>query len=189
MKSIQFSQESIDNHWGPTSQIQLLKDIPYSPFNKSDRIGKIGDWLAPSDDSNDKREEFKSKRRFGAELPSLSSAFSYQISAEDEADFAMVDHAPTSKKGSLKSSTASALSSKSNSWYKSKDTKSFDPKKKRISNYVTDKKTRETSIKISHEWNLIEELDFIRLNKLYFEVEDPIDLYVFFILLFFYNGK
>jgi translation initiation factor 3 subunit D len=30
--------------WGPCELPELFTDIPYQPFSKSDRLGKISDW-------------------------------------------------------------------------------------------------------------------------------------------------
>lgn len=32
------------NGWGPNSVPEQFKDMPYQPFSKSDRIGKVADW-------------------------------------------------------------------------------------------------------------------------------------------------
>ena len=32
------------NGWGPCDMPDKFKDMPYQPFSKSDRIGKISDW-------------------------------------------------------------------------------------------------------------------------------------------------
>ena len=32
--------------WGPCSIPTEFKDIPYQPFSKGDRIGKVNSWLA-----------------------------------------------------------------------------------------------------------------------------------------------
>ena len=33
--------------WGPVGLPSELQDIPYAPFNKSDRIGRAADWNPP----------------------------------------------------------------------------------------------------------------------------------------------
>lgn len=30
--------------WGPTSEPEHLKDVPFAPFSKGDKLGKAADW-------------------------------------------------------------------------------------------------------------------------------------------------
>lgn len=41
-----FALEVEDNPdgWGPTSVPEHLKDVPFAPFNKGDKLGKASDW-------------------------------------------------------------------------------------------------------------------------------------------------
>jgi hypothetical protein len=41
--------------WGPTALPSQFADIPYAPFAKSDRLGRIADWNAPPDPRRDNR--------------------------------------------------------------------------------------------------------------------------------------
>ncbi|KAF3422366.1 hypothetical protein E2986_11596 [Frieseomelitta varia] len=34
--------------WGPCELPDQFKDIPYQPFSKGDRLGKISDWTTPA---------------------------------------------------------------------------------------------------------------------------------------------
>lgn len=47
--SVQFNE----NGWGPCELSDTFKDVPYQPFSKSDRLGKICDWTNTS--NNDKK--------------------------------------------------------------------------------------------------------------------------------------
>lgn len=42
-----------ENGWGPCELPDTFKDVPYQPFSKSDRLGKICDWTNTS--NNDKK--------------------------------------------------------------------------------------------------------------------------------------
>lgn len=33
--------------WGPCEMPDQFKDMPYQPFSKVDRLGKISDWTGP----------------------------------------------------------------------------------------------------------------------------------------------
>jgi Eukaryotic translation initiation factor 3 subunit 7 (eIF-3) len=41
-----FTLEVEDNPdgWGPTTVPERLKDVPFAPFNKGDKLGKASDW-------------------------------------------------------------------------------------------------------------------------------------------------
>lgn len=43
--------------WGPCELPDTFKDVPYQPFSKSDRLGKICDWTNTS--NNDKKYQSK----------------------------------------------------------------------------------------------------------------------------------
>ena len=32
--------------WGPTTLPEQFKNIPYAPFNKSDKVGRAADWTS-----------------------------------------------------------------------------------------------------------------------------------------------
>lgn len=36
--------EPNDDGWGPCELSDTFRDMPYQPFSKSDRMGKISDW-------------------------------------------------------------------------------------------------------------------------------------------------
>lgn len=40
MPAMQYNEEG----WGPCELNDTFRDMPYQPFSKSDRIGKISDW-------------------------------------------------------------------------------------------------------------------------------------------------
>ena len=40
MPIIQYNEEG----WGPCELPDTFRDMPYQPFSKSDRLGKISDW-------------------------------------------------------------------------------------------------------------------------------------------------
>ena len=42
-----FSAPTIQDNptgWGPCSMPEIFKDMPYQPFAKGDRLGKVADW-------------------------------------------------------------------------------------------------------------------------------------------------
>lgn len=44
--------------WGPASHVlpEQFRDIPYAPYSKGDKLGRIADWSAPEGQKQDNRE-------------------------------------------------------------------------------------------------------------------------------------
>jgi translation initiation factor 3 subunit D len=163
-----------------------FESLPYTPFSKSDRISKIADWTNPSPGSGtqDQQQEDsygRNRRRFGVSTEAfgtgMNSLFSYQIAADDEANFSTVDRA-TAPRSKVRGGGAG----KSVSW-------STSGRVGRGEGYVSKRRmfgrggmnrevrVRDPSIKVGAHWTLIEEMDFPRLSKLYYDVRNPEDVY------------
>ncbi|RLU15882.1 hypothetical protein DMN91_011638 [Ooceraea biroi] len=69
--------------WGPCELPDQFKDIPYQPFSKGDRLGKISDWTTPA--FQDKKFPNKYASQFGS-----GSQYAYYHD-EDETTFHLVD--------------------------------------------------------------------------------------------------
>ncbi len=52
-----------------------------------------------------------------------------------------------------------------------------------------DRPVRESSIKVQDSWKLLENLDFVRLSKLSYDVEEPVDLYVHYSSFAFFGAE
>ena len=182
MQELKFPQW--DQGWGPKNALKLNHHIPYTPFSKTDRIGKIADWVSPTEESLEsarKPDEYKGRKKMGAQIEAFgtefTSAFSYQISATEEADFSIVDRGPVAKtksKGAAKG--AAPVASWGSKSFKRDYTFSQSKKTSRGGQPEKNFRVRDSSVKIEPEWEQIEELDFVRLSSLYFEVDDPVDV-------------
>ncbi|KAF8251427.1 eukaryotic translation initiation factor 3 subunit D [Wilcoxina mikolae CBS 423.85] len=95
--------ESEDGAWGPpASTDSSLNEVPYAPYSKADKLGRMADWTQDSGkDGRDNRggrqgynRNYRDQQVYGA---GTSSLFSYQH-AEDEASFSVVDNTRTSTK-------------------------------------------------------------------------------------------
>ena len=53
---------------------------------------------------------------------------------------------------------------------------------------VQPQRIRDSSVTVGPEWELLEEIDFSRLNQLNFNVEEPEDLYVWHLYLLLLNA-
>jgi len=70
--------------WGPSNSETKFKDMPYQPFSKSDRLGKISDWTGAT--YQDRRYVTKYNSAIGAG----GTQYSYYYE-EDESSFHLVD--------------------------------------------------------------------------------------------------
>lgn len=192
MEDFEFSSNF--NGWGPLdATLKGFDDVPYAPFSKTDRIGKIADWNAPPEDSwnadnnnqQQQQQNFRNRRRFGAPAEAfgagMASAFSYAIQADDEADFSLVDRAQAPKKtSSFKPQKTQGPWNPRGQQGQGKPDFNKGFQKRVFGRRMADQnaRIREPSIKIGHDWSLVEEMDFVRLNKLYYDVDEPKDVYV-----------
>ncbi|RAH73866.1 eukaryotic translation initiation factor 3 subunit D [Aspergillus aculeatinus CBS 121060] len=89
-----------DDTWGPASAADnMLDGVPYAPFSKGDKLGRMADWTAESKDPNRAGRQaynrnFRDQQVYGA---GSSSLFSVAV-AEDESSFSVVDNTRSSTK-------------------------------------------------------------------------------------------
>ena len=174
-----FSLEEIEdnaNGFGPSNLPKILNSLPFAPYSKSDRIGKIADFCAPQSSQEDghRKRHHRNTEAFGT---GSALTFMYQHAAEDEATFSIVDRASTVRKPFGKSQR------KTGPFKRDTLDKKGMPIQRRRFGLEKPARIREASIAISNDWTLLEEVDFSSLAKLNFEVDEPVDMYVFF-----YNG-
>ncbi|MFH4973501.1 hypothetical protein AB6A40_000210 [Gnathostoma spinigerum] len=74
--------------WGPVGSIDTYRDLPYQQFNKSDKIGKVADWIGLSQFS----DRFRRTDRYGNPYSTgvVGSQYDY-VHDEDDATFQLVD--------------------------------------------------------------------------------------------------
>uniref|UniRef100_U9U745 EIF3d n=1 Tax=Rhizophagus irregularis (strain DAOM 181602 / DAOM 197198 / MUCL 43194) TaxID=747089 RepID=U9U745_RHIID len=93
-----------DNGWGPSPVMlpEKFRDIPYAPYSKADKLGRIADWSTPEqrekESSGRQRTNYRNYRdQYTAFGHGVSNAFAY-AHAEDEASFSVVDNRSTAQK-------------------------------------------------------------------------------------------
>lgn len=170
------------NGWGPCDAPEQLKDLPYAPFSKSDRLGKVSDWSGVT--YPDKRFGFKFTPQWGTGL------YSYPLD-DDESNFHLVDttkvQKPIYQKGRVRynqtklkkerekrqqaQASMQVLSKTQKSrerdrqrqlrkWQKQFGKQQMEQMKK------TPLKHRTASVQVKDSWSVLEEMDFPRLSKL-----------------------
>ncbi|KAI9244217.1 eukaryotic translation initiation factor 3 subunit D [Helicostylum pulchrum] len=101
--------------WGPASDVipQQFCDIPYAPYSKSDKLGRVADWTNPEGQKQDNNQTAGNRQgrtgfnRFNRDQQqaygaSFASAFAYTHN-EDESSFSVVDNRSAgTKKQALK---------------------------------------------------------------------------------------
>lgn len=91
-----------DPSWGPPTTTETTLDgVPYAPFSKGDKLGRMADWTTEGKDREGRGgrqnygRNFRDQQVYGA---GTSSLFAIQA-AEDESTFSVVDNTRTSARG------------------------------------------------------------------------------------------
>ncbi|KAF5363717.1 hypothetical protein D9756_000296 [Leucocoprinus leucothites] len=194
-----------DGGWGPsTSNLPeqfKFKDIPYAPYSKSDKLGRFADWNDLSSDNRQTAVGLPStqsarmtgpggRRREGNQAfgSGAASAFAY-FHVEDEASFSLVDNKATAPRrgsgftrGRGNARTAANYSTRGTVRGARGGATSRGGANQRGGgrrgwrDWEKNNRTRESSVVISPQWSMLEEIEFHRLSKLRLEVDEPEDL-------------
>ncbi|XP_063916532.1 eukaryotic translation initiation factor 3 subunit D [Zophobas morio] len=159
--------------WGPCEMPDQFRDMPYQPFSKGDRLGKISDWTGAA--FQDKKYANKYASQFGS-----GSQYAYYHD-EDESTFHLVDTTRVQKppyqrgrfranqrnlrgRGGRSGVQGGGMQSlgkgvKARDTYKRSQVKKWGQGRPQI-------KIRDASVTVRPDWVTIEEMDFPRLGKL-----------------------
>ncbi|XP_008415436.1 eukaryotic translation initiation factor 3 subunit D [Poecilia reticulata] len=181
--------------WGPCAVPEKFKDMPYQPFSKGDRLGKVADWTGAT--YQDKRYTNKYSSQFGG-----GSQYAY-FHEEDETSFQLVDTAKTQKTAyqrnrmrfaqrnlrrdkdrrnltqfNMQTLPKSAKQKERDRMrLQKKFQKQFGVRQKWDQKSQAQLKPRDSSVEVRSDWEVKEEMDFPRLMKMrYMEVSDPVDI-------------
>ncbi|KAL0254324.1 hypothetical protein SLS55_009799 [Diplodia seriata] len=86
--------------WGPATESETMLDgVPYAPYSKGDRLGRMADWTEGKDrDGRGGRQQYGNRNYRDQQVYGASQAnnpFAIQV-AEEEATFSVVDNTRTS---------------------------------------------------------------------------------------------
>ncbi|KAF2171464.1 hypothetical protein M409DRAFT_63725 [Zasmidium cellare ATCC 36951] len=89
--------------WGPpTTTETMLNGVPYAPFSKGDKLGRVADWTSEGKDrERGGRQQFQNRYRdqiYGAGPGGLQTAFNIE-GQNEESSFSLVDRSQTSTRG------------------------------------------------------------------------------------------
>jgi len=183
--------------WGPNTVPSQYKDMPYQPFSKSDRLGKVADWTGNTYSDRRYMNKYSSQFQGGQQ-------YSYYHD-EDESSFQLVDTAKTTRpmygrRGNFRGNFRGRFQGRWNNqrqpvpanqlqtltkaqkvrernrmmqvqkWQKQNAGRVNYQRQVQI-------KSREASVTVKSDWIVIEEMDFPRLGKLTLPtVGEPTDL-------------
>ncbi|KAJ3332739.1 hypothetical protein HDU91_003043, partial [Kappamyces sp. JEL0680] len=165
----------------------FLDCLPYAPYNKNDKLGRVADWTAPpeSKDSNaaalaasNMSSSLRRKREaeLQAQQTAIPTLFTYQHEETEDSSFSVVDRqAATLRKNAVRS--VKPLATRTAAGTRAAPTTSAKPVAKKPTRWERVVRIRDPSIKINPNWKVVEELDFSRMSNLYYEVDDPEDMY------------
>ncbi|CAB4397368.1 unnamed protein product [Rhizophagus irregularis] len=194
-----------DNGWGPSPVMlpEKFRDIPYAPYSKADKLGRIADWSTPEqrekESSGRQRTNYRNYRdQYTAFGHGVSNAFAY-AHAEDEASFSVVDNRSTAQKkassyrttGGTKGRTSGARGQTNrnvrNGQYQRPNTQTRNTPGGRAAqnavrkrygwkDYDKPQRARDASVNVGPDWKVLEEIEFNWLSKLNLDVENVEDI-------------
>jgi len=182
--------------WGPNTIPAQFKDMPYQPFSKSDRLGKVSDWTGNT--YQDRRHMAKYQSQYGGG----GTQYAY-YHEEDESSFQLVDSTKNTKpmygrgrgfrgRGNFRgrwnsmnkpTNTAQLQTLTKAQKIKERDRmrvmKKWQKQQAGRQNYHRSApvKNRDASVMVKDTWTVVEEMDFPRLGKLSLpSIADPVDV-------------
>ncbi|KAK7696224.1 hypothetical protein QCA50_000877 [Cerrena zonata] len=198
--------DNADGGWGPSGTNLppnfKFKEIPYAPYSKSDKLGRFADWNDISGDNRQTNIGLSSTqgnmrggqagrgRRDGQPAfgSGTASAFAY-FHVEDESSFSLVDTKTSTVRrgGPLNRGRGGA---RGGAAYSNRGTGQRGGRGGFVNNrggaqrggrrgwrdWEKNNRIRESSVAISPEWSMLDEIEFHRLAKLRLEVDEPEDI-------------
>ncbi|KAG9297961.1 hypothetical protein G9A89_018789 [Geosiphon pyriformis] len=194
-----------ENGWGPSPDMfpEKFRDIPYAPYSKADKLGRIADWSTPEQKEKEgtgrQRVNYRNYRdQYTAYGSGVSSAFTYTHD-EDEASFSVVDNRTTAQKKASQYRTAGGpkirqggrggqqnrnvrngqfnrMGMPGRNLFGGKNVTAVVRRRFGWKDYDKPQRTRDASVTVGPEWKVLEEIEFSRLSKLNLDVDDGEDI-------------
>ncbi|KAK5056505.1 hypothetical protein LTR84_012036 [Exophiala bonariae] len=208
-------QLNVNDEWGPeTSSVTTLDGVPYAPYSKSDKLGRMADWTQEGKEGRDRGgrqygRNFRDQQIYGA---GTSSLFAVQV-AEDESSFSVVDNTRATTKtrgfgrgggtvfrgrgqrgapqrggraGFQRAGQGRAGGQQQYQNYDNRGGRGGRGRRFGWRDYDKPQRNRDASVNIRSDWIMKEEIDFNRLTKLNLETSagEDVDSYGF---LYYYD--
>ncbi|KAK4148531.1 eukaryotic translation initiation factor 3 subunit 7-domain-containing protein [Chaetomidium leptoderma] len=195
-----------DGTWGPPiTEDTTLNGVPYAPFSKSDKLGRMADWTDPKDSRDGRGRQqynrnYRDQQVYGAGSASLFTA----PVAEDEGSFSVVSNVRDT--GKTRFGRGAIFTRGRGQRGRGQDTRGGGRQQfqrggrggqqyggggyndrggrgggrggRRFGwkDYDKPQRNRDASINIKADWKLLEEIDFNRLSKLNLETDEGEDV-------------
>ena len=173
--------------WGPCSVPEQFKNMPYQPFNKSDKLGKVADWTGST--YNDRKLAHKYSSHF-------ATGGQYAYIMEEDEGFHVLDSGKMATKagknkmrlpqqrGNFRQQRGKpnlqllAKNRQNRNQANQRGNAKWNRNKGKFDHYKK-KRDGSASVEVRPTWNLIEEMDYPRLSKLQLpNIGDSEDLYL-----------
>ncbi|KAF2707549.1 eukaryotic translation initiation factor 3 subunit D [Pleomassaria siparia CBS 279.74] len=187
--------------WGPPVATEtMLEGIPYAPYSKADKLGRMADWTEGKDRERGGRQQYgnrnyRDQQVYGANQQTNPFAIA---AAEEEATFSVVDNSRTSARGRGFGrgggtvfrgrgqrggpqqrggrGTFQRVGGRGGQQYDTRGGRGG--RGGRRFGWRDDKpqRNRDASVQVKPDWSVVEEIDFSRLSKLNLDTGDGEDL-------------
>ncbi|RKP39984.1 eukaryotic translation initiation factor 3 subunit D, partial [Dimargaris cristalligena] len=191
-----------DSGWGPmsTQKLDQFKDIPYTPYSKTDKLGRVADWYEaenPSAYGRDYRGRNRRHDPYQAYGSSNTNIFA-QEKEDDEGSFSLVDSRTTAMK---KQATRHLTGNRNQrggaggaagrggtrgfqrlgagrGGFQSRGGHQAGGNRRRFGwrDYDRPNRIRFATVNIGDNWELKDEIEFHRMGRLSYEVDEPTDV-------------
>jgi len=189
--------------WGPGEVWELqgsLKDVPFAPFSKNDKLGRAADWTAENKEKDARSRTGGYNRNYRDQYQvygaGAASSFAYQH-GEDEASFSVVDSRTVPKPrtynrlGPANRGRSAAQRGTRGQFQKlggrggaragqqgGRWGQGFRGRRFGWKDYDKPQRLRDASVQVKPEWKLLEEIEFNRLSKLSLKSVEGEDMYL-----------
>ncbi|KAK5940767.1 hypothetical protein PMZ80_007184 [Knufia obscura] len=195
---------NLEDEWGPeVTTATTLDGVPYAPFSKGDKLGRMADWTQEGKEGRDRGGRYgrgyRDQQAFGA---GTSSLFAVQV-AEDESSFSVVDNTRNTAKtrgfgrgggtvfrgrgqrggaqrggrGGFQRAGPNQPQGRQNQYYDQRGGRGGRGGRRfGWRDYDKPQRNRDSSVAIRPGWVMKEEIDFLRLTKLNLGTSEGEDL-------------
>ncbi|KAK8125252.1 uncharacterized protein PG998_001011 [Apiospora kogelbergensis] len=193
-----------EDGWGPPAVTETtLNGVPYAPFSKGDKLGRMADWTTDSKSERGGRQQYNRNYRdqqiYGA---GTAAIFTAPVTEADEASFSVVSREPTKTRygrGAIftrggRGARGAQQGARGRGGqvggrggrggqggydnYSSRGRGNANRGGRRFGwkDYDKPQRNRDASINIKADWQLLEEIDFNRLAKLNLDTDEGEDV-------------
>ncbi|KAJ1929040.1 hypothetical protein IWQ60_001536 [Tieghemiomyces parasiticus] len=186
-----------ESGWGPltTQKLEQFADIPYTPYSKSDKLGRVADWYeAENTTGRDQRMRNRRLEQYQGYGGGTTSVFAQQQD-DDEGSFSLVENRSANVKrnmgrgaggrGGQRGGAAGArgrglqrLGAGGRGGAHSTRGGHMNNGRRRFGwrDFDRPHHVRYATVTVGEDWNVVEEIEFHRMSRLQYEVEEPTDV-------------